>query len=376
MKGEFYSSRSFRAIQTTGSLTKPEAVNSRTAGVILPKTNQTTSDTMNKSTSDNQPQSLVSYLGSNKTIQTIVLASIAGLASLGNAANATNTAPAKAEKPPPLPLHQIEGNGGIFSTLSAYLVNPPRNGEPVGRPSLGFAYVNVGQGRNLEALTITETPWKRLELGYGWDRFDLGDLPQAVQNATGISIRNKDVTLHNFNARLQLLKENEFEQKWIPALTLGTHYKLNNGYKQINSDLFGTLSNYGIKRDSGVDFTLYGGKLLTFLPRPLLLEAGVRATKGAQIGLLGFTDNYSFVAEANAVLFLTDRLALAAEYRQKPSDYRPIGNLVKGEDDWWTIDAAYVVSKHFTVAAGYGHFGDVLNHQANGVWGLTFKFEF
>jgi len=28
------------------------------------------------------------------------------------------------EKGPPLPLHQIEGNGGIFATLSAYIVNP------------------------------------------------------------------------------------------------------------------------------------------------------------------------------------------------------------------------------------------------------------
>lgn len=289
---------------------------------------------------------------------------------------ATNTAPAKAEKPAPLPLHQIEGNGGIFSTLSAYLVNPPRNGEPVGRPSVGFAYVNVGQGRNLEALTITETPWKRLELGYGYDRFDLGDLPQAIQNATGLSIRNKDVTLHNFNARLQLLKENEFDQKWIPAVTFGTHYKKNDSYTRINQDLLGTLRNFGIKDANGVDFTLYSSKLITGLPRPLLLEVGGRATKGAQIGLLGFTDHYSLVAEANAVIFLSDRLALAAEYRQKPDDYQPIGSLVKRENDWWTIDAAYVINKHFTTAVGYGHFGEVLNHQANGVWGVTFKFEF
>ena len=48
----------------------------------------------------------------------------------------------------------------------------------------------------------------------------------------------------------------------------------------------------------------------------------------------------------------------------------------KPEDDWWTIDAAYVVNKHLTVAAGYGHFGDVLNHEANNAWGLTVKYEF
>ena len=87
-----------------------------------------------------------------------------------------------AEKGAPLPLHQIEGNGGIFATLSAYIVNPPRNGEPVGRPSIGFAYVNLGHEVNLEAFTITESPFKRLELGYGWDRLGLGDLPQVLES--------------------------------------------------------------------------------------------------------------------------------------------------------------------------------------------------
>jgi hypothetical protein len=34
------------------------------------------------------------------------------------------------------------------------------------------------------------------------------------------------------------------------------------------------------------------------------------------------------------------------------------------------------VNSHFTVAAGYGHFGGVLNHNADGVWGITTKWEF
>jgi hypothetical protein len=76
---------------------------------------------------------------------------------------------AKGEKPMPLPLHEIEGNGGVFSTLSAYLVNPPRNGEPIGRPSIGFGYINMGYGRDLVPMTLTETPWERLELGFGYD---------------------------------------------------------------------------------------------------------------------------------------------------------------------------------------------------------------
>ena len=307
---------------------------------------------------------------------------VAAAPAAGLAATETNAAPdqsateAKAEKPPPLPLHQIEGNGGIFSTLSAYLVNPPRDGELVGRPSVGFAFVDIGQGRNLEAFTITETPWKRLELGYGYDRLDIGDLPQAVQNATGLVIHESEVGLHNFNARLQVLKEGEFEQKWVPALTFGTHYKYNDSYNSINSELQNTLHNIGVVRKDGVDFTLYASKLLTFLPRPVLVELGGRATEGAHLGLLGFTDKYSFNFEANVVVFVTGSFALAAEYKQKPNDYTAIPGLIKPEDDWWTIDAAYVVNRHLTLAAGYGHFGGVLNHDANGVWGITTKWEF
>jgi hypothetical protein len=301
-------------------------------------------------------------------------------------AQETNTPPAeavtetKSEKGDPLPLHQIEGNGGIFSTLSAYIVNPPRPGELVGRPSLGFAYVDLGHGQNLEALTLTESPWKRLELGYGWNRLGLGDLPLDIKDVTTVSIHAEDVQLHNFNARLQLLKEGEFEQKWIPALTFGGHYKYNDTKDEIDHDLGGALTSAGITGNDGADFTLYASKLFTQLPRPVLVELGGRSTKGVWNGLAGFTDNYSFLFEGNVVVFVTKQFALAAEYRQQPNDYEPISvagkTLVGTSGDWWTIDAAYVVNKHLTLAAGYGHFGGVLNHQANGVWGLTTKWEF
>jgi hypothetical protein len=281
-----------------------------------------------------------------------------------------------AEKGAPLPLHQIEGNGGIFSTLSAYIVNPPRNGEAVGRPSVGFAHVSLGYDKNLEALTITESPLKRLELGYGWDHLGLGDLPQALRNAGVVNYHQDEVQLHNFNARYQILKEGEFDQKWIPALTTGVHYKYNDGINDVNKEVGGLLSSHGISKHDGTDFTLYASKLFTQLLRPVLLELGGRATTAVWDGLGGFTSSYNFVFEGNVVVFLTGNLALAAEYKQQPTDYKAIGNLVRVADDWWTIDAAYVVNKHLTLAVGYGHFGNVLNHESNGVWGLTTKWEF
>src|ERR1035441_6392261 len=168
--------------------------------------------------------------------------------------NTLTVAAQPAEKAAPLPLHQIEGNGGIFSTLSAYIVNPPRHGEPLGRPRVGFAYVSLGHGDNLEALTVTESPRKRLELGYAWDSLGLGDLPLAIKNATGVTLGRSDVQLHNFNARLQLLSEGEFDQKWIPALTFGAHYKNNDGIHQIDQELGGALSAAGLTHHDGTDF--------------------------------------------------------------------------------------------------------------------------
>ena len=122
----------------------------------------------------------------NRAITCLAALLVAAAWSVNADETSTNAPPASAAKPAekgaPLPLHQIEGNGGIFATLSAYIVNPPRNGEPVGRPSVGFSYVNLGSEENLEALTITESPFKRLELGYGWDQLGLGDLPLALQS--------------------------------------------------------------------------------------------------------------------------------------------------------------------------------------------------
>ncbi len=55
---------------------------------------------------------------------------------------------------------------------------------------------------------------------------------------------------------------------------------------------------------------------------------------------------------------------------------KPHPGLISQEKDWWTVDAAYVVTRNLTLAVGYGHFGQVLNHQAGGLGGSTKKWEF
>ena len=155
---------------------------------------------------------------------------------------------------------------------------------------------------------------------------------------------------------LALLKEGEFDLPWLPAVTAGVHYKYNDSVEDIDDDLAGTLGAIGIEDDSGVDFTLYATKMFPDLYRPLLVDVGLRATESAHLGLLGFTGDYNYLPEGNAVVFLTDNLLAAVEYRMKPDEYKHIPELVENEDDWWTICACYIINEHTTVSAGYGKF--------------------
>jgi hypothetical protein len=61
-----------------------------------------------------------------------------------------------------------------------------------------------------------------------------------------------------------------------------------------------------------------------------------------------------FESEGNVAVFLRPNFALAAEHKQQPTGYQPIGDLVRKASDWWTLDAVYIVIKHMTIAGGYG----------------------
>ena len=83
-------------------------------------------------------------------------------------------AAAAPEEPPPLPFHTIEGVGGGAITPMAYLVNPGDECHVFGKPAVALTYVGLGQ-KNLSVISVTETVFQRVELGYAADRLGLGD---------------------------------------------------------------------------------------------------------------------------------------------------------------------------------------------------------
>jgi len=276
-----------------------------------------------------------------------------------------------ATKPAPIPLQTIDGTGGLVVTESAYIVNPPRNGEPVGRGAVGANYVYMGHSMDIIPVTVTWSPCKFVEFGYGWEHMSLGDLPSKL------SVPTRSVELHNAHLRLQLVQENGWGQKWLPAITFGVHYRYNDGITQLNKETGYALSNVAhVSNDNDVDFSLVASKLITQLGRPILIEAGGRETKAVWDGFGGFTNKYNLEFEGNIAVLVTDNLILGAEYKQQPRDYSPIGSLYTKEDDWFTLDAAYIINSNWTVAVAYLHMGNVLNHQANGTFGITTKWEF
>ncbi|SFM44750.1 DUF3034 family protein [Thermodesulforhabdus norvegica] len=282
----------------------------------------------------------------------------------------------QADAAPPLPLHNVEGFGGVAITGTAYLVNPPEDDRPIGMPAVGGGFVYTPKGRTFGFSTFTVNLFNRLELGYAFNVLNLHDLPLDVAEATGIEIANDRVFLHNLNARFNLIPENGFNLSWMPALTAGIHYKKVEKLSDIDETLGGALTDAGIEDTDGIDFTLYASKMLTFLPRPVLLNLGLRNSEAAHIGLLGFTGDREFLLEGSVIVFVTDRFLVGAEYRQKPNNYRPIPGLVEPEDDWWSVVAAFIVNDRLTISGGIFNFGEVLNHYDNGAVGLKLKFEF
>jgi hypothetical protein len=276
---------------------------------------------------------------------------------------------------PPLPTHNVEGNSGVFITSTAYLVNPPEEGEVFGRPSFSTSFAAIGE-KDFESFAVTENILGRIELGYALERLGLGDWPDDVMAAEGLYVDNH-VLVHNFNTRLMVIEEGGFDRTWMPAVTLGTHFKWNEGLDSINKQTGGLCQSLGADHDFGTEFTAVATRTIAdWLPNPLIVSAGLRNGDAIHTGLLGFAGKRRTTFEGSIIYFLTDRLLFASEYRQKPSLCGTYGNLIKVENDWWDICLAYVVDDHLTVAVGYADFGNVLNHRESNVWAIQLKYEF
>ena len=288
--------------------------------------------------------------------------------------------PRKNRKGPPLPFHCIEGYSGGAITPMAYMCNRCNCGcgdaEHLTPPTVSYSFMGIST-KHLHTVAITQPIFSYLEVGVAINHLSLGSLYDDVRKKTPMDPVRRDVVLHHFNIRGQLLAENSFAMP-LPAISAGVHIKHNHGLNQINRRLGRAFNAIGMDKNYGVDYTLTATKMFPTLAfgRPLIVTGGMRLSKAAQLGLLGFGKTYRGSFEGSLVCLPTDWLVLGYEFREKRNPYGQIPGLIGDEDNWNALSASVIVNEHLTISVLSGLIGNVANANADDTWGLQIKWEF
>jgi len=162
-----------------------------------------------------------------------------------------------------VPLNGLEGEGGVAFNPLAYPAGQNADAK-AGTPALskgqfGAWYVNLSDvDVDWTAIGAAETLFGRLELSYGYE----------IVAPTGQNIKKQNV-----GAKVNLIKENLGGSAFVPAVSVGTIWKTTDNVAT-NVD------------DSAFDAYLVATKLITQLPKPVLLSAGLLSTKEQVTGVL------------------------------------------------------------------------------------------
>jgi hypothetical protein len=206
----------------------------------------------------------------------------------------------------------------------------------------------------------------RVELSFARQDLDPGPVRAALAGALGDpafnSLRLKQDIV---GLKVRIAGDAVLDSdRWMPQIALGVEHK-----KAETGPLKPVLALLGSKV-SGTDLYLSATKL--FLEQGVLASGTLRATKANQNGLLGFGStehsSYRLQPEISLALLLRSNLAVGAEYRGKPDNFRdsavlastPLGAGALNEDDWADLFIAWAPSKHFSLTAAYVDLGKIV----------------
>lgn len=285
-------------------------------------------------------------------------------------------APAELAKGSLLRFHTIEGVAGGIITPMAYLSNPPVQGTMVGMPSISLSYLQFGS-KSIQTFAVSETLYRRIEVGYALSRFYMGSLPHVIRKTMAIDVDRNSVYLHHLNLRAMLVEEDSFDLP-LPAITAGAHFKYNDGIRSIENRMGGSLGAIGFERNNGVDFVITASKTFPemFFGRELMASLGVRTSQAAQLGYLGFSDDWKTTLEANVFCSLSDWLAVGYEFRQKSNPYAQLDGVFGQEHDWHAVSVDLIVNEHLSVRAAWVYLGTMANSDNSNGAALQVKYDF
>jgi hypothetical protein len=231
-----------------------------------------------------------------------------------------------------VPFTNIEGAGGVALNPVAYLAYTPgadKSQDLVSKPRFGIWNVNLSDVNvDWTSIGVTDTFFKRLEVSYAHE---------TIATGAGKNRHKEDI-----GAKFLVLPENFNDLKFLPALSVGAISK--------------HTSNVGLGVDTGgLDGYVVVTKLITQLPRPVLLSAGVLSTKGRATGVFGFDSQRKIAGFANIDVIVADPIVVGLEYKQgaKFNDFK--------NADYWNAHAAWLVNKNLSLIVAYVNAGDYLS---------------
>jgi hypothetical protein len=234
------------------------------------------------------------------------------------------------------PLNNLEGVGGIAFNPLAYTSGASFEHDAgnhdglsyqdvISKPQLGIWYVSLSDvSVDWTAIGASETFFKRLEVSYGYE---------------AVAPNGKNIHKNNIGGKLLLLNENFNDLPFVPAVSVGTIYKKTSGAAD------------GVD-SSDQDYYLVATKLLTALPAPVLLSAGVLSTKELVTGVFGFDKDRDQIFFGNIDVIPVPQLAVGFEYKQgaRFDDFK--------NASYYDVHTAWFVNKSLTLVAAYVNAGD------------------
>ena len=215
--------------------------------------------------------------------------------------------------------------GSNFDAIWGSLQQAPL--DVIGKPRFGAWYVSLPTPKiSWTSFGVADTLFKRLEVSYGHEAVGWSGNPSF----------NKD----NLGAKLLLLKENAFDTKFIPAVSVGTIYKTTSD-KSLREAGLSTL------RSSGEDWYAVATKTITQLPLPVIISGGVLSSQEVATGVLGFDKERKTTGFSNIDVVLPHGFVVGWEFKQGER-YQGLGN-----HNYWDAHLAWLANKNLTLIAAY-----------------------
>jgi len=245
------------------------------------------------------------------------------------------------------PFNNLEGVGGVAFNPLAYTAGtsvtprddtlswkeifsePPPHVDILAKPQIGAWYIRLPDaaknGADWTTLSVADSFFfKRFEVSFGYENVNLSEV--------------KNVHKYSVGTKVLLVKENYLDMTFIPAVSLGAIYK-------------DTSYSPGF-HPSGWDFYGVATKTITQLPVPVLLSAGVLATRGVATGVLGFASDYDITWFGNIDFIPIKQVVIGFEYKQG-AHFNAMKNA-----DYFNIHAAWLVTRSLSLIGAYVNAGN------------------